>query len=500
MSNNTLLPRILIVEDSRSLSAFYKTVIVAKRTVEIKQAYTGKEALDYINSFAPDIILLDVCLPDISGLDILKTLQERHLGAITIVMTATESVDYAVEAMRLGAYDFMVKPIDANRLLTTIHNVLERLQLNALVDQMSGAKTEALDGFIGESPAMLEVYNKIRRIGNSKASVFITGESGTGKEVTAQALHNLNTVRTGRFVAINCASIPKELMESEIFGHVKGAFTGATSDRDGAVSQANGGTLFLDELCEMDLDLQSKFLRFIQSSKFQRVGSSKVEEVDVRIICATNRNPMEEVQKGRFREDLYYRLFVIPIHLPPLRERDRDVLLIAYKFLQHFAKQEHKKFTGIAPDAEKFLLRYSWPGNVRQLQNMIQRAIVLYDGTMLTRDMLPPENELAHFKHETNQGKSDSWNNEQRTNNVQSNLAFDAGITNFQQVVLKPEDIIKLEDVEKNYILVAISACQGSVIVAAHALGVNPSTLYRKLDKWLKDGTIAKNAGYTLLQ
>jgi two-component system, repressor protein LuxO len=487
--NNSLLPRVLIIEDSKPLSAFYLTVLAKDNNLDIRQAFTGAEALELINVFAPEIILLDLNLPDMLGMDILRTINNKQLKIITIVMTANGSVNFAVEAMRLGAYDFLEKPIDANRLKITIHNTVEKLELNVLVKQYS-TKSDAPGDFIGESAAMQEIYSKLRRIGNSKASVFITGESGTGKEVTALALHNLNTERKGKFVAINCAAIPRELMESEIFGHVKGAFTGASSDRDGAVSAANGGTLFLDELCEMDLDLQSKFLRFLQSSKFQRVGASKTEEVDVRIICATNRNPMQEVKEGRFREDLFYRLFVIPIHLPPLRERDRDVILIAQKFLQHYGKEENKHFKGIATDAEEFLIHYSWPGNVRQLQNIIHRAVVFYDGKLLTRAMLPQEKELRSFGGEATTAKVDNISDVEDSKKSSSKTLELNTLT----------DIVSLEEMEKNYILAAISVCDGSVTKAASALKVNSSTVYRKLDKWQKEGLIAKNSGYSLIK
>lgn len=499
MSVDNSLPRILIVEDSRPLSVFYQSVIAKNFKVEVMQTYTGKEALTTLNEFPPDIVFLDLKLPDMTGMDILRVINQKHHDVITIVMTANGSVNYAVEAMRLGAYDFLEKPIDANRLCTTLKNAIEKLELNVYFTSIN-SNSKAVGDFIGKSPAMQEIYNKIRRIGNSKASVFITGESGTGKEVTALTLHNLNTERTGKFVAINCAAIPKELMESEIFGHVKGAFTGATSDRQGAVSQAHGGTLFLDELCEMDLDLQSKFLRFLQSSKFQKVGSSRVEEVDVRIICATNKNPMEEVKAGRFREDLFYRLFVIPIHLPPLRERDKDAVLIAQKFLERFAREEKKHFKYIAPDAQEFLLHYHWPGNVRQLQNVIQRAIVLYDDEVLSRIMLPKEDELNGYE-ELDLVKKPQNQEMQTTKAAPAagfthELSIDSLAAKGLFTPSKPNEIVPLSEIEKHYILAAIAVFEGSVVAAAKALDVNSSTLYRKLDKWQKDGSVIRKIGY----
>ena len=532
-------PRILVVDDSKSLNATY-VALLGKFSVDVRSAYTGKETLELIESFAPEIILLDLILPDMSGMDILSHLQQTKSNAITIVMTANGSVNYAVEAMRLGAYDFLEKPIDSNRFRITINNTLKNLELNSLVDQINTQNNEAVGDFIGESPAMKEVYNRIRRIKNSKASVFITGESGTGKEVTAMTMHNMNTERKVKFIAINCAAIPKELMESEIFGHVKGAFTGAAADRQGAVSLADGGTLFLDELCEMDLELQSKFLRFLQSSKFNKVGSSKTEEVDVRIVCATNRDPMEEVKAGRFREDLFYRLFVIPIHLPPLRERGRDVILIARKFLKHFSQEENKNFEEFTEEVENLLLRYTWPGNVRQLQNVIHSTVVLNNGKFLTKEMLPKFLDSSYnidFKESyaqkdginiNNEGKFaslskgplsangvDSENFDLESPNVNfvgnmgsseagaSSLNSNGNAIDFEKSVLvyKPLDVKEIEtieEVERKYILAVIELCNGSITKAAKYLSINSSTIYRKLDKWQKQGMITKISKYEM--
>lgn len=532
-------PRILVVDDSKSLNATY-VALLGKFDVDVRSAYTGKETLELIESFAPEIILLDLILPDMSGMDILSHLQETKTNAITIVMTANGSVNYAVEAMRLGAYDFLEKPIDSNRFRITINNTLKNLELNSLVDQINSQNNEAVGDFIGESPAMKEVYNRIRRIKNSKASVFITGESGTGKEVTAMTLHNMNTERKGKFIAINCAAIPKELMESEIFGHVKGAFTGAAADRQGAVSLADGGTLFLDELCEMDLELQSKFLRFLQSSKFNKVGSSRTEEVDVRIVCATNRDPMEEVKAGRFREDLFYRLFVIPIHLPPLRERGRDVILIARKFLKHFSQEENKNFEEFTEEVENLLLKYTWPGNVRQLQNVIHSTVVLNNGKFLTKEMLPKFLDSSYntdFKDANTQKAAINNDNEVKPDSLlkagssvnsdeienfdfeSPNVNFFASIrssdssvsslsskvneTEFEKSVLvyKPLDVKEIEtieEVERKYILAVIELCNGSITKAAKHLSINSSTIYRKLDKWQKQGMITKISKYEM--
>ncbi|MEE0987325.1 MAG: sigma-54 dependent transcriptional regulator [Succinivibrionaceae bacterium] len=533
---------ILIVEDALPLAKLYETVLKSDR-VKALSTGLGRDAMRMIKELSPDIVLLDLHLPDMPGMDILRSINEQELDISVIVMTANGSVNFAVEAMRLGAYDFLEKPIDPNRLRTTIGNTIEKRKLNALITSYKFEQEDNPGDFIGNSPAMQEVYNKIRRIKNSRATVFITGESGTGKEVTALAVHKQNTERNGPFVPINCAAIPHELMESEIFGHVKGAFTGANTERQGAVALADGGTLFLDELCEMDLDLQSKFLRFIQSSRYKKVGGSKFEEVDIRIICATNRNPLEEVKAGRFREDLFYRLYVVPIHLPPLRERDGDCVLLANHFLHYYSNLEKKNFENISREAERFLMRYNWPGNVRQLQNLIYRIVVLNDGRVLTKAMLAqeigmlPEEFVASNTQNSNLSQDKNVLAQQplsgnlkpdnqvwpKTQEVSSQARCDVAsgalgpeaaqasdsalipaVTNDGIKVMVREagdcfelmrslnGVVDLETIERKYILAIVRLCDGSVVKAAGILGVNSSTLYRKLEKWKKQGLVVK--------
>ena len=533
---------ILIVEDALPLAKLYETVLKSDR-VKALSTGLGRDAMRMIKELSPDIVLLDLHLPDMPGMDILRSINEQELDISVIVMTANGSVNFAVEAMRLGAYDFLEKPIDPNRLRTTIGNTIEKRKLNALITSYKFEQEDNPGDFIGNSPAMQEVYNKIRRIKNSRATVFITGESGTGKEVTALAVHKQNTERNGPFVPINCAAIPHELMESEIFGHVKGAFTGANTERQGAVALADGGTLFLDELCEMDLDLQSKFLRFIQSSRYKKVGGSKFEEVDIRIICATNRNPLEEVKAGRFREDLFYRLYVVPIHLPPLRERDGDCVLLANHFLHYYSNLEKKNFENISREAERFLMRYNWPGNVRQLQNLIYRIVVLNDGRVLTKAMLAqeigmlPEEFVASNTQNSNLSQDKNVLAQQplsgnlkpdnqvwpKTQEVSSQARCDVAsgalgpeaaqasdsalipaVTNDGIKVMVREagdcfelmrslnGVVDLETIERKYILAIVRLCDGSVVKAPGILGVNSSTLYRKLEKWKKQGLVVK--------
>ena len=312
---------------------------------------------------------------------------------------------------------------------------------------------------------MQAIYRIIDAAASSKATVFITGESGTGKEVCAEAIHAQGERARKPFIALNCGAIPHDLMESEIFGHVKGAFSGAISERKGAASQADGGTLFLDEIGEMNIDLQTKLLRFVQTSSFQKVGGNKLEKVDVRFICATNRDPQEAVNAGEFREDLYYRLHVIPVHLPPLRDRDDDILEIAQHFLQNYAKEENKDFDGFSPEVEAILRRHPWPGNVRQLQNIIRNITVLHNDKRVSLEHLPaPLNQSADSSEIPRLTKLE----------LQKEVPRE----------LQAQSLMSLASIEREAIERAIAACDGNIPKAASLLDVSPSTIYRKKSGW----------------
>ncbi len=382
-------PKVLLVEDERSLADLYAHYL-QDEGVEVDHVSTGREALDYLDSDIPDAVLLDIRLPDMLGTEVLRAVNDRKLPTAAIMITAHASINTAVETMRGGAYDFLVKPFNRDRLVQTLRSALTKREVRRQVAQNKVSYHDTFQGFVGSSKPMQLVYRMIERAAPSNASIFILGESGTGKEVAARALHDLSDRNNNEMVAINCAAIPKTLLESEIFGHVKGAFTGAVTNHDGAATRAHGSTLFLDEICELDLHLQSKLLRFVQTGTFAKVGSSKQEKVDIRFICATNKDPLEEIGAGRFREDLYYRLHVLPIAMPPLRERGDDILALANTFLKSYAAQEKKSFTGFDPDAAERLLKFSWPGNVRQLQNIVRNLVVLNDGGEVTVTMLPP--------------------------------------------------------------------------------------------------------------
>lgn len=465
---------ILLIEDTPSLARIYQDYLThAGYTVSLCE--TGKESLAQFKNTPFDAVLLDLKLPDTDGMTLLRDFKALTPLCPVVMMTAHGSLNNALEAMKLGAQDFLVKPFDKERLLITLKNVLDTAKLKRLVDTYEETTRNAYQGFIGSSLEMQAIYRMIESAAQSKATVFITGESGTGKEVCARAIHDASPRAERNFVALNCGAIPKELMESEIFGHIKGAFTGALVNREGAATLAEGGTLFLDEICEMDLQLQTKLLRFLQMGTFTKVGSNEEIQSNIRIVCATNKDPLEFIKQGKFREDLYYRLHVIPIHLPPLRERGSDILEIAQDILNKVVEEERKSFIDFTPDVMNAFLAYEWPGNIRQLQNIIRNVVVLQDGKTISIDMFPTEfrNKLGeavnHFeKIETVYSSND--------NKIKNNK----GVTmNTNEQKIKPLWIVEKETIEH-----AINLCGGNIPKAAAFLEISPSTIYRKKAGW----------------
>ncbi len=464
--------RVLLIEDSQSLAQIYMEYL-RREPCQVLHAATGAEALELIERKPPHAVLLDLNLPDMNGMSILNHITSQGLPTAVVIITAHGSIDLAVDAMRSGAFDFLVKPFNASRLTVTLRNALEKQRLTRIVDTLRDEAMDGYCGFVGNSLAMQAVYRIIDSAAPSKATVFITGESGTGKEICAEAIHRQSPRREGPFIPLNCAAIPRDLMESEIFGHIKGAFTGATSERKGAAALADGGTLFLDEICEMDLELQTKLLRFVQTGAFQPVGGSKVEKVDVRFVCATNRDPVLEVEENRFREDLYYRLHVIPIHLPPLRERDSDILAIATRFLTDYAAEEGKPFKRFSPETQTILLDYDWPGNVRQLQNIVRNIVVLNNAELVIPAMLPPPiNQRTPTQHRQNPAP----------------LPFESSAaTPPPTSIATPTEgqrFQSLQQIEREAIESAIAQCDGNIPKAAAMLDISASTIYRKRQSW----------------
>ncbi|MBL26316.1 MAG: sigma-54-dependent Fis family transcriptional regulator [Rhodospirillaceae bacterium] len=459
---------VLLVEETRPLARVYGEYL-RDENLTVTQVETGAAALAVLAERVPDAVLLETRLPDMDGLDVLRHITANRLQTVVVMITAQGTIGNAVEAMRAGADDFLCKPFNADRLRITVRNALERRRLKQIVATLNDtAPMERYCRFIGRSPCMQAVYRTIERAATSRATVFVTGESGTGKELCAEAIHQRGPRADGPFVALNCAAIPRDLMESEMFGHVRGAFTGAHAKRDGAARRAHGGTLFLDEICEMDLGLQTKLLRFIQTETFQKVGGHTDETVDVRFVCATNRNPLKEIEAGRFREDLYYRLHVIPVTMPPLRERGDDVLAIARHCLAAYAEEEGKSVRGFTREAEERLRNYTWPGNVRQLQNVLRHLVVVGEGDEITAEMLPhfvTEEQTAFQPPLSQPGMSE------------------APANGSYHPLIRP-----LVDVEREAVERAIAACDGNIPRAATYLGISPSTIYRKRSTWRQQG------------
>jgi two-component system, repressor protein LuxO len=446
--------RLLLVEDTPSLQLIYQAALRSGGH-DVRTAGTAAEGLALARQSPPDAVILDLMLPDRDGLDLMREVLAHNPAMPVIVITANGSINKAVEAMRAGAYDFLVKPFDEQRFISAVGNALAARETP--VRGAGGARVPG--GFVGSSPAMTQVYAKIASVARSMATVFITGESGTGKELCAQAIHDQSNRAGGPFVPLNCGAIPAELLESEVFGHIRGSFTGAIADKPGAAAMADGGTLFLDEICELDLNLQTKLLRFLQTSTIQPVGATRPRKVNARIICATNRDPQEAVRRGQFREDLYYRLHVVPIHMPPLRARGADVVAIAETALHQYAREEGRAFRALAPGVATLFQTLPWPGNVRQLLNVIRHVVVMNRGETVGLSMLPDDLMVRPAGPSANG----------------TTLALDSLIGR------------SLSEIERLVIETTLSLHGGSVSKAARVLQVAPSTLYRKIEAWSQD-------------
>lgn len=445
---------VLVIEDASSLQMIYRALL-GQAGYRVRIAATAAAGLALFRETLPDVVLLDLQLPDRDGLSLLRDMLTLRPDTVAIVVTAHGSVNIAVEAMRAGAHDFLVKPVEEARLIQAV--AAGRHQRRP-AGAARGATPAGVDtGLIGTSAAMAGLDARIASVARSMATVFLTGESGTGKERVAQAVHARSSRAGGPFVALNCGAIPQEMLESEVFGPVRGSVAGAVDDKPGAALAADGGTLFLDEVCEMSLPLQTRLLRFLQSATVQPAGAPRPRKVDVRIICATNRDPLDAVRRGQFREDLFYRLYVVPLRLPPLRDRGDDVVQIAGAALSRIAAEEGKVFTGFAPETLAVLRGHHWPGNVRQLLNVIRNVVVLHEGGTVTPAMLPDE---------MMQGPAAA------APPAAEPLSDLVGLT--------------LADVERRVITATLARHDGSVPAAARALEVAPSTLYRKLEAWGK--------------
>ncbi|MDB5538407.1 MAG: luxO [Devosia sp.] len=427
----------------------------------IAEARSGRQAADRLRAGRFDVLLVDLgSVADLSAEaeDAVARLVRLSAGALVIALSDGASVTATLSALRAGAHDHIVRPLGGRAFAARVGELAQRHgKTHALsLDPRTDERTERYAGFIGASNQMQVVYEQIERVAASTAPVFITGESGTGKDLCAEALHERSTRAHRRFVAVDCAAVPQELMEAELFGVVSGAMTGSGDDRKGAAELADGGTLFLDEIGAIDLSLQGKLMRFLQTGTISRLGETGVRRLDVRLICATSRNPMQLIAERKFREDLFYRLHVLPIHLPPLRQRPSDILVLARHFLERFAVEEGKRFDGFSAEVASQLVAHEWPGNVRQLQTLIHRLVVMFDGGEIDGAMLA----LADL---------------------------DAPIpTTTAQPALLPrrQTILPMWQQEQRIIEEAIESFSGNIALAAQALELSPSTIYRKRQAW----------------
>jgi len=473
---------LLFVDDEPNILSALRRML-RRSQYECLFVSSGAEALKILEKQPVDVVISDMVMPEMTGEQLLSKVSEAYPETMRIVLSGYSDEERIMAAINEGRiWGFVNKPWNDAELKQMIDHavftqqvIAERALLRHTIAQYQIRHKENFAEFVGSSVGMQFVYNAIEKAAPSKASVFIVGESGTGKELAARAIHQYSTRENKPFIALNCAAIPSELMESEIFGHVKGAFSGAIGHRDGAATLADGGTLFLDELSEMDINLQSKLLRFIQTGTFQKVGSSKQERVDIRFICATNRDPIDAVNEKTLRADLYYRLNVVTLQLPPLRQREDDAIILARTFLSRFCESEDKMIVGLSSDAENVIRNYSWPGNVRQLENSIHSAVIMSNGPLITDQDLA--NTLAIRL-------SDLVPNEEVPTNPSPVLERRKPQPNQVTEATETATVIPLAQVEEHAIRAALTSCEGNVVRAAGLLQVSPSTLYRKMQNW----------------
>jgi DNA-binding NtrC family response regulator len=444
------------------------------RQVVTRPCKDGRALLRELSERVPHVVLMDMASTTGSA-GSLESIRRQYSDLPVIVIERSPDIAAVVECMKKGAEEVIDLEVEAAGLPAKLLDAADKHDLTVQVKQLADVYERGgkLGELVGVSPAMHEIYGRIKSICNTDATVLIYGESGTGKELVAHATHVLSLRSDGEFVPVNCAAIPKDLLESELFGHEKGAFTGADRLHIGSCERADGGTLFLDEICEMAHGLQSKLLRFLQNHTFTRVGGTDTMEVDSRIIAATNRDPLSEVEKGALREDLYYRLNVVPIHIPPLRERPEDIPVLAQHFLVMMGEKYNKYFWDFSPDSVRLLLCYAWPGNVRELRNTIERIVVLANTDRVTPDLFP---ERVRKAAET--AKVPPLDVEEALECIQKALQTP------QAPPEETDEVLPFVEVERRAILGAIDKCGGDISKAARKLGLSRATLYRKLDKY----------------
>jgi nitrogen regulation protein NR(I) len=475
------MEKILVIEDDETVRDVLRSFL-REKGYEVTIANNGEAGRDIVRAEKFDIVLTDLVMPGITGMDILKEVATARINTPVIVMTAFGTVQTAVEAMRHGAFDYITKPFNLDELMIVLDKALSHSQLQKenVMLKMQLKKKYNFNSLIGDSPPMQAVYALIEKIADTDSTVLITGESGTGKELIAKTIHYNNTSRAGGpFVPLNCAAIPRELLESELFGHEKGAFTGAVNTRLGRFELAQGGTLFLDEIGELDPSLQVKLLRVLQEREFERVGGMKTIKVDVRILAATNKDLEQVTKEGKFREDLFYRLNVIPLHLPPLRSRHEDIPLLTAFFVQEFCRKKKREPFSFSPEAMDCLLKFRWPGNVRELENFIERLSILTSGSVVNLADLPDkfhQTSFADLEPAQDALPAQPGQNESGTTHSSGGsleVALGEGV-NLNEMV---------STMERRLIMKALEQADGVRSRAAQLLGLNRTTLLEKMKK-----------------
>jgi len=463
---------ILIVDDDKSIRYSLKRMMEDKYS--ILTAQNGKEALDRVKEGSPDLVIMDIKMPGRNGIDVLKEIKLIDPKSLVIIMTAYGTTETAIEAMKYGAYDYILKPFPILRMKGLVEKALSLRKL--MKEEVSYVPLAAPEGgeeqIVGSSPKMQEIYKMVGQIAPSDVTVLLRGESGTGKELIARAIYHHSLRSNQTFLPVNCAAIPDTLLESELFGHEKGAFTGASFRRIGKLEQCQGGTIFLDEIGDMSLSTQAKLLRVLQERSFERLGGTETIKVDIRLIVATNKDLEEAISNGKFREDLYYRLNVVSITIPPLRERKEDIPDLVSYFLKKFSRELKKEHVGITPSAMEKITSYGWPGNVRQLENILKRAMVLCPGEWILEDHLFFERGWERREAEEELSKK----------NVEDLL--DALFEEFSKAPATSQDLDMISNLERGLILRALQKTKGNQLKAAMLLGIHRSTLRGKMEKY----------------
>ncbi len=450
---------ILIVDDEPSILKLITHWVKNQWGYKVKTFTNGTDLLKTFGDEDPDLILLDIMLPDMNGIDILREIKKKNNNIPVIILSAQGSIDVAMESIRLGAYDYFPKPIDKNRLEPAIKNAIQNYNLLKKIKELENnlIKEYSFSNIVSADKTMQDVFKLMSKVLDNDITVLVSGESGTGKELIARAIHYNGLRKSEAFVVVNCASIPRELLESELFGHEKGSFTGAYQKKIGKFELANGGTLFLDEIGEMEMALQAKILRVIQQKEFERVGGNEIIKTEVRIISATNRDLSEMVKQRKFREDLYYRLNSFPVHIPPLRERKGDIVVLINHFIELFNKKHNKTIKGVEKKTLKLLYDYPWYGNVRELENTIERCVILTDNEMIDNEVLPPQ-----------------------IKEKEAEIDF----VSIKGGVFENDEIVPFEKLKEEAIKHALNVTKGNIVEAAKRLDLGRATLYRLMEKY----------------